>query len=181
MKIVGICGSPRRGNSEYMLNTVMESCSRRGAETETLLLRRLNVKMCRGCLGCEEKGDGRPGVCRINDDMNGIYPRLTEADVWVMATPVYMEMVSGLLKNFMDRTCAIWRRLEGKRFAGLAVAEEGIGQAIRNFKTYGSLCGMQWSGSVTTLAKNPGDAAKDRRLADRLDRLAQRLVDPPLK
>jgi hypothetical protein len=36
--------------------------------------------------------------------------------------------------------------LEGKKITGLAVAEEGVGQAIQNFKTYASFCKMDWVG-----------------------------------
>ena len=85
-------------------------------------------------------------------------------------------MLSGLLKNFLDRTCPIWPRLEGKKVAGLAVAEEGVGQAIQNFKTYASLCKMQWVGSVTALAKTPGEVARNKTLEPRLKRLAQKLL-----
>ena len=62
-------------------------------------------------------------------------------------------MLSGLLKNFMDRTCPVWTSLEGKLLVGIAVAEEGIGKAVENLKTYGSVCGMRWGGYVTALAK----------------------------
>ncbi len=181
MKIVGISGSPRKGNTEWMLKTVMEEVASQGAEVETLLLRRLNVRMCLGCLTCEEGGSERKGVCKIQDDMNAIYPKLVAADAIVLATPAYFELLSGLLKNFLDRTCAIWPKLEGKKMAGLAVAEEGIGQAIQNFKTYASLCKMPWIGSVTTLAKNPGDAARDKDLERRLKRLAIKLVQSDIK
>ncbi len=87
-----------------------------------------------------------------------------------------MEMLSGLLKNFLDRTCAIWPGLEGKRIAGLAVAEEGIGQTMRNLRGYASLCKMRWVGGVSALAKKPGDAAKVPGLEKRLARLARRLI-----
>lgn len=108
--------------------------------------------------------------------MNGIYPKLMDADAIVLATPGYFEMMSGLLKNFLDRTCPIWPRLEDKKIAGLAVAEEGVGQAIQNFKTYASLCKMDWVGSVTTLAKTPGEVAQNPTLEPRLKRLAQKLL-----
>jgi len=49
-----------------------------------------------------------------------------------LGTPAYFDLMTGLLKNFLDRTCAIWPHLEGKSLAGVAVAEEGIG---RRFKT----------------------------------------------
>ena len=81
-----------------------------------------------------------------------------------------------MLKNFLDRTCAIWPRLEGKKIAGLAVAEEGVGQAIQNFKTYASLCKMDWIGSVTALAKTPGEVALNKGIELRLKRLAKKLV-----
>ncbi len=176
MKIVGICGSPRKGNTEWMLAQVMGEASRNGAETETLLLRKMDIKMCLGCLSCEVGGKERRGNCKIRDDMVEVYPKLLAADAMVLATPGYFEMLSGLLKNFLDRTCAIWPRLEGKRIAGLAVAEEETGQAIQNFKTYASLCKMVWVGSVKTLAKEPGDAAKIEGLKRRLKRLARKIT-----
>ncbi len=176
MKIIGVCGSPRRGNSEWMLGQVMAEAAACGAEVETLLLRKMDIRPCRGCLTCETGGKDRPGICVIKDDMNAVYPRLLAADVLVLATPVYFEMLSGLLKCFLDRTCPIWPRLERKRLAGLAVAEEGIGQAVRNLRVYGDLCKMTWVGSVTALAGRPGDAAAIPGLEARLKRLAHRLT-----
>ena len=176
MKIVGICGSPRRGNTEWMLNRLLAAAAQNGADVETLLLRKMDVRMCRGCLTCEEGGKDRKGDCKIKDDMTEVYPKLLAADALVLATPGYFEMLSGLLKNFLDRTCPVWPRLEDKRIAGLAVAEEGIGQCIRNFKTYASLCKMQWVGSVTTLAKTPGEVARHKDIERRLTRLANKLT-----
>jgi len=176
MKIIGISGSPRKGNTEWMINKLLEVAEQNGAEVEVLLLRKMDVQMCRGCLACEEGGRQRKGICRIKDDMNTVYPKLLAADAIVLATPGYFEMLSGLLKNFLDRTVAIWPRLEGKKIAGLAVAEEGTGQAIQNFKTYASLCKMQWVGSVTVLAKTPNEVARNKTIEQRLKRLAQKLV-----
>jgi multimeric flavodoxin WrbA len=176
MIVVGVCGSPRKGNSEWMLARVMEEASRKGAQVETLLLRKTDVRMCKGCLACEDGGKDRPGVCTIKDDMAWVYPKLLAADALVLATPGYFEMLSGLLKNSLDRTCAIWPRLEGKRIAGLAVAEEGTGQTISNLKAYASLCKMKWVGGVAVLAKGPGAVAGIEGLESRLTRLAHKLV-----
>ncbi len=176
MKIIGISGSPRKGNTEWMLKTLLNEAASNGAEIEMLLLRKMDVRTCHGCLTCEEGGKERKGICKIKDDMTEVYPKLLAADAIVLATPGYFEMISGLLKNFLDRTCAIWPRLEGKKIAGLAVAEEGIGQAIQNFKTYAALCKMQWVGSVTVLAKTPGEAARNKNLGRRLNLLAGKLL-----
>ena len=177
MKIVAVCGSHRKGNTEWMLNKLAERLKENGAEVELILLRKADVKMCLACLKCEEGGKDRQGICKIPDDMNAIYPKLMAADCLVLGTPAYFDLMTGLLKNFLDRTCAIWPHLEGKSLAGVAVAEEGIGQTIQNIKSYGAICSMKWLGSVTGLAKNPGDIAKDKSVMRRLLKLADKITD----
>jgi multimeric flavodoxin WrbA len=177
MKIVAVCGSHRKGNTEWMLNKLAERLKENGAEVELILLRKADVKMCLTCLKCEEGGKDRQGICKIPDDMNAIYPKLMAADCLVLGTPAYFDLMTGLLKNFLDRTCAIWPHLEGKSLAGVAVAEEGIGQTIQNIKSYGAICSMKWVGSVTGLAKNPGDIAKDKSVMRRLLKLADKITD----
>jgi multimeric flavodoxin WrbA len=176
MKVIGISGSPRKGNTEWMLGKLLEEVAQSGMETELVLLRKLAIKGCDGCLSCEIGGKERKGYCRINDDMQQIYPKLLEADAWALGTPVYFELLSGLLKNFMDRTCPIWTKLEDKPVVGIAVAEEGIGKAIENLKTYSSVCSMRWVGQVTALAKTPRQVSKDEAVEKLLEKLAGRLV-----
>jgi multimeric flavodoxin WrbA len=160
-----------------MLSKLLEQVARRGVETDLIMLRELNIKGCDGCLACEIGGKERKGTCHIKDDMQRIYPKLLQADGWALGTPVYFELLSGMLKNFMDRTCPIWTKLEGKPVVGIAVAEEGIGKAIDNLRTYASICGMRWIGQVTALAKTPHQASKDKELEKRLDKLATKLVN----
>jgi len=175
MKLLIVCGSPRNGNTEWMLKYLHGLAVADGAEAELLLLRKLDVKTCNGCLSCEAGGKNRKGLCAIKDDMQAVYPKLMQADAIVFGTPVYFEMVSGLLKNFMDRTCPVWTRLEDKRFAGVAVAEEGIGTAVDNLKTYAAVCGMSWAGCVTALAKKPREVSKIEGVGEQLTQLYQEL------
>jgi multimeric flavodoxin WrbA len=177
MKVIGISGSPRKGNTEFMVQTLLEKVTAMDIQTELILLRKMNIKGCTGCLTCEAGGNERKGICRIKDDMEEIYPKLLKVDGLVMGTPVYFEMVSGLLKNFMDRTCPIWTKLSGKPVIGVAVAEEGIGKAIDNLKTYVNLCDMVWIGSVTALAKTSGQVAGDKAVKTRLNNLSLKFVN----
>jgi multimeric flavodoxin WrbA len=177
MKVVGICGSPRKGNTEWMLQKLLEEVARSGIETELIRLREIEIKGCDGCLSCEAGGEQWRGICKIKDGMQQIYPKLLEADGLALGTPVYFELLSGLLKNFMDRTCPIWPKLQGKQVVGIAVAEGGIGKAVENLKTYSSLCGMRWVGSVTALAKNPRQVSKDKGVEKRLKRLANKFIN----
>jgi multimeric flavodoxin WrbA len=80
MRLVIVCGSPRNGNTEWMLKHLHGLAVADGAESELLLLRKLDVKMCNGCLACEAGGKNRKGLCTIKDDMQGIYPKLLQAD-----------------------------------------------------------------------------------------------------
>ncbi len=175
MKLICVSGSPRSGNTEWILKQLCSMAAESGMESALILLRKLNIKTCNGCLACEKGGKDRKGVCSIKDDMQAILPRLVQADAIVFGTPVYFMMLSGLLKNFMDRTCPIWPRLEGKQFAAVAVAEEGIGDAVANMKTYASVCGMRWAGSVTALAKKPRQVAGDEKIMASLTRLINKL------
>jgi len=76
----------------------------------------------------------------------------------------------------MDRTCPIWPKLELKPIVGIAVAEEGVGKAVDNLRTYSSVCGMRWVGHVTALAKTPKQASKDINVGRRLELLGRKLV-----
>jgi multimeric flavodoxin WrbA len=172
LKLLSICGSPRKGNTEWMLTELNRLCEKHGFAAELVLLRKMDIRPCTGCLSCEKGGTQRKGVCKIEDDMSGLLSRMLLADIIVFGTPVYFELLSGMLKNFMDRTCAIWPRLKGKGCAGVAVAEEGIGKAIENIQTYASLCSMKWIGSATALAKTPRQAAGDAAIAAEVRRLA---------
>lgn len=176
MKVIGICGSPRKGNTEWMLQKLLGEVAGYGVETELVRLRKEKIEGCKGCLKCEEGGKERTGYCSIRDDMKEINLKLLQADAVVMGTPVYFELLSGLLKNFMDRTCPIWPKLEGKYAAGIAVAEEGIGSAIDNLKTYAILCKMNWAGEVTALARDKNQVTEDSELPARIRELAEKLV-----
>ena len=100
MKIIAICGSPRNGNTEQMLEWVLESCKAAGATTELIPLRLLKISHCTGCDVCY--GTGRP--CTIQDDMENLIAKLIEADAMIIGSPNYFSNISGIMKDFIDRT-----------------------------------------------------------------------------
>lgn len=179
MKVMAICGSPRSGNTEWMLQKVLESARTEGAETELVLLRDKDIRLCKGCMTCETGSSGKPGTCVIKDDMDPILPKMLAADALVFGTPVYFYMLSGCLKNFMDRTMPIWPLLKGKRSAGVAVAEDTIGRAIDNLRTYSDLLQLEWVGEVTALARDPGAVAEKGGATEMLVALGRKLVHGP--
>ena len=72
-----------------------------GAKVETFYLHSLSIKPCDACRE-EMKKD-----CILPDDMKELYPKLREADVVVIASPIYGFTVSAQSKLFMDRWYAL--------------------------------------------------------------------------
>jgi len=58
MKVVGICGSPRKaGNTEFILNEALAVAGERGFETEKHLLSEMQIEFCNDCGDCSKGRD----------------------------------------------------------------------------------------------------------------------------
>lgn len=106
MKVLGLFGSPRRGgNTEILLEEALKGAEREGAEIERLYLSVLDITPCTECHGCDETGS-----CVILDDMQKIYPRLLEADIIILASPIFFYGVTAWAKTVIDRSQALWAK-----------------------------------------------------------------------
>lgn len=103
MKILSICGSPRKGNSEAILNKLKSIFEKKNVENEIILLREKNIHMCKGCVEYCNKNLR----CNIEDDMPEIMRKMKDLDGFVFISPNYFKMPSGLFKTFIDR-CSIF-------------------------------------------------------------------------
>ncbi|EMS69548.1 flavodoxin family protein [Ruminiclostridium cellobioparum] len=107
MKILLLNSSYRKdGNTARVLECIKEeillTAGRQGlsAEFETVSLAHSDVQICRGCRGCFDRGEKS---CPLKDEVPGIKERLDSADGVVLASPVYVEDVNGIMKNWIDR------------------------------------------------------------------------------
>lgn len=102
MKITVFNGSPRgrSGNTHFMVREFISGAEESGAEAENIFLAEKRIKPCRGCFKCWVH---TPGKCVIKDDMKELLPLFFISDVVVYATPLYVDNVTGIMKNFMDR------------------------------------------------------------------------------
>lgn len=106
MFVLGLQGSPRlKGNTSLLVSAFLESAEGLGARTLRVDVARKTISPCLGCGTCE-----REGFCPIDDDMQEMYALLWEADVVVMATPVFFYGPSAQLKALIDRSQALWAR-----------------------------------------------------------------------
>ncbi|MFQ5953219.1 MAG: flavodoxin family protein [Candidatus Omnitrophota bacterium] len=106
MKILGICGSPRRGgNTETLLDKAFEGAASKGAECEKIILSDLDISPCRE-EEYEEVND--KGLSVIDDDMQLIFRKIEEADCLVLASPIFFGSLSAQTKMMIDRFQCVW-------------------------------------------------------------------------
>lgn len=102
MKVVAINSSPNmgKGNTALVLEPFLEGMREMGAEVELFYTKKLKINPCQGEFNCWLK---TPGECFQKDDMHMLLPQIAEADVLVLATPVYVDGITGPMKNLLDR------------------------------------------------------------------------------
>ncbi len=104
MKVVVLHGSARKGGdtdtlAERFLNGLSESGDHDVTHFRPI---DMHIEHCRACMECA-RGEG----CIIEDDMQAVYPVFCEADVVVMATPMFWGYMTSQLKTLFDRLEAI--------------------------------------------------------------------------
>lgn len=105
-KVLGIYGSPRKGgNSDQLLDKALEGARSAGAETQGIYVRKLKISGCLECGGCDETGE-----CVVKDDMQSVYPLLEDADVIILASPIFFYGIPAQAKALIDRGQAMWSK-----------------------------------------------------------------------
>lgn len=124
--IVILSSSPRKGgNSDTLCDRFMQGALEAGHKVEKIALREKNLHPCLGCGACQ-----KTHACVQKDDMAAILARLIEADVIVMATPVYFYTMSSQMKMLIDRTVPRYTDIVNKEFYFIATAADGNEKAL---------------------------------------------------
>lgn len=104
-KILILNGSPRlKGNTAMLCDALAKGAQSAGHTVTRFDLQRMDIH---GCLGCMKGGKDPSSPCVQKDDMTKIYPAYTEADLVVLASPLYYWSVTGQLKAAFDRLFAV--------------------------------------------------------------------------
>ncbi len=139
-KILAISSSPRKGgNSDLLIDQFVSGSLEAGHLTEKISLREKNINYCTGCGTCVSKKNG----CSQKDDMAELLHKMIDADVIIMATPVYFYTMCGQMKTFIDRTCARYTEIIDKDFYFLITAADNnktaLSRTIEEFRGF-TLC-----------------------------------------
>lgn len=142
--IVGICGSPRKQATDYVLKEALKQMEAKEYETEFFGVRGKEIGPCRHCDYCLKKKE-----CFLKDDMFEVYDLLKKAEGIIIASPMYNGGVSAQIKAIMDRCRALgaadYDFLRGKIGMGIAVGGDRSGGqelALQQIHTYYILNGI---------------------------------------
>ena len=103
--VIILNGSPRKnGNTAALTAEFTRGALENGNTVTEFYLNGMNVH---GCLGCCRGGKDPASPCVQKDDMEKIYPVYREADIVVLASPLYYWTISGQLKTAFDRLFAV--------------------------------------------------------------------------
>jgi multimeric flavodoxin WrbA len=111
-----ICGSNRKHNSYNFLKAI------KNEEDILCSLSDLNIKYCMGCNACAKNEDNH---CVLKDDMKEIYDNIEKCENIIIMSPIYMNYITGILKNVIDRFnpyCAS-EKLRGKKIYLITVGQ----------------------------------------------------------
>ena len=100
MNILILSGSPRKDGNTEMLVDAFTKGTMEHHQVEIVSVRNYKVNPCLGCNACFMNDDH---TCVQKDDMSAIYDKMSQADMLVIASPVYFYGISAQLKAVIDR------------------------------------------------------------------------------
>lgn len=108
-----LSGSPRKeGNSDLLCDEFICGAKESGNKVTKINVANKKISPCCACYFCREHG----GECTYRDDMAEILQAMIDADVLVLASPVYFYSINAQLKAVIDRTVARWLEVKNKEF-----------------------------------------------------------------
>jgi multimeric flavodoxin WrbA len=144
-----------KGNTAIILEPFLAGMMEAGAEVELFYAKKLDVKPCTGEMHCWHR---TPGQCYIQDEMQDLYPKLKDAEILVLATPVYIPL-PGEMQNLLNRLLPL--------FDPFLVTREGRTRArfredvkIRKIALVAT-CGWWEMGNFDTVVRVAEELAKD--------------------
>jgi len=189
-KIVALLGSPRAGsNSALIAQKIMDTAAPLGAESQAFALYQMDYSGCIACMACKKTTE----ECVLRDDLTAALRAIREADILIIASPVYFGQITGPTKSALDRLYSLMAPtyLSGGPISRLApgkqcviVLTQGAPDAEAFAGIYPGLAhflGPDWFGYEMHLLRGiglgvPGAAAEDAALMGQAEALAQQLM-----
>lgn len=174
-KIIVLSGSPKKdGNTATLVRWFAEGAAQNGADIDIVETAFLKYKTT-GCTSCRQCQSLPKYECVINDEAKPVLAKMAEADVIVMATPLYFFGPSAQLKLVIDRMFSLYKwdnksgtmqtPLKGKTLVLIASAYEDVGMKDLEspFKITAYYSSMKFE---SLLIPNAGESGEVKKNAD---------------
>jgi multimeric flavodoxin WrbA len=139
MKILIINSSNRKnGNTKKILdlleNNLLKSAKEKDIpiEAEYLSVAEMNLSICRGCRLCFDMGEDK---CPLKDGLLAIRDKMLKAEGIILASPVYVEDVNGIMKNWIDRMAFLCHRPNFFNKGAMLITTSGSGSTKHSLGT----------------------------------------------
>lgn len=131
--VVVLSASPRKGgNSDLLCDMFLRGAEEAGHSVEKIFLRDHTIQYCTGCGVCNTTHH-----CVQKDGMEEILRKMVEADVIVMATPVYFYSMDAQMKTLIDRTVPRYTEISNKEFYFIVTAADSdVGMMRRTMEGF---------------------------------------------
>ena len=147
-----INGSFRKQNTYGVLSQIEQILISCGIKTEFIHLSDYKIESCTGCQNCINSD-----FCQKTDDMSVLMEKIKKSNGIIIGSPVYVENLSGNIKNFVDRTFR-WYHIpeiaeKPTLFAGTASAT-GLKNIVNSFKSIAISWGTPKTNFILRTARN---------------------------
>ena len=185
MNVLALQGSPRKkGNTVTLARALLEGLKAGGVkQVSEVFLDELEIHPCNNCDACRGK---KGPFCVFDDGMSALYPKFIEADLVVLASPVYWWSINAQLKLFVDRLYGLDfeghpERYKGKKLVLVFTHQEehpcsGAELARKMFEEIADYTEMSIAGDLRYCSdhghvrENPEKLAQARKLGEKLAR-----------
>jgi len=180
MEILALVSSYRnKGNTARTVQMITEHLKKIGAlsgevvEIETINLAHMNLQFCRGCRVCFNQGESR---CPLKDDLLSIKAKISQADGIILASPVYVEDVNGVMKNWIDRMAHVCHRPEFAGKYAYTLTTSGCGSTSHALRTMNGAL-LSWGFHLTGKSKiTTGAYMQTVDLRQRFDKISYQIA-----
>ncbi|QUI24247.1 flavodoxin family protein [Vallitalea pronyensis] len=171
-KVIAINSSKRKKNTYGLLIELKEQLKPLDIHMDIIHLHDYSIKACAGCEACI-----MTDRCPIQDDSQKLMKKLLTYDGIVIGSPVYMNQVSGMLKNFFDRTCK-WAHRPALYGVPMLFVISTAGSGIKATSKYLKNVALQWGAFPTDTIGRKVSTMDKKIVPEEYNKFLQHLAMP---
>ena len=171
MNILILQASPRaKGNTAWMAEEYKKAAEAAGHEVKLVNVSKKKIAGCLACEYCHNKGNG---ACIQKDDMQELYPLMAEAEVLVLAAPIYYFTLNAQIQAPIQRMYCVNAPAKVKKMA-LLVSSHSPGVYDGATAEYRDICNY-WKVEDTGVVTAKIDEQKTEETSKKIAELVSKL------